>query len=358
MVKQRFLALDIMRGLTLALMILVNSPGSWNYVYAPLAHAEWHGATPTDFVFPFFLFMVGAALVFSQKSLAAASHADRVKKILKRTLLLFLIGVFLNAFPFIKPVEDWRILGVLQRIALAYGLAALIVVYCNRAVRLVIAGAILLGYWALLQFSVDPYSLEHSVVRKLDLALLGASHLWQGKGIPFDPEGLLSTFPSVVNVLMGVEAVTLLSSNTSRASAIQRLLLLGGVLIALGCLWGQVFPINKSLWTSPFVLLTSGVAIWVLSLLVVVESTPVQKLLMPFTAFGMNPLFIYAASFMGETLLWVIPVGDTSLYTTCFNVLATYFSPYSASLLFAVINVVFYFSIAWVLQRKKIVIAL
>lgn len=358
MVKQRFLALDIMRGLTLALMILVNSPGSWSHIYAPLAHADWHGATPTDFVFPFFLFMVGAALFYSLRSLQEQPHSVRAKKIIKRTLMLFGIGVFLGAFPFLKPVGDWRILGVLQRIALAYGLAAFLVAYCNQKMRWIISASILLGYWALLQLSHDPYSLEHSIVRSVDLAIFGASHMWQGKGIAFDPEGLLSTLPAVVNVLLGVEAVTILNSSSSRQDAIKKLLILGAALIAVALAWNMVFPINKSIWTSPFVLLTSGVGIWVLVGLVLLENTAIKPVLQPFTALGMNPLFIYCISFIGATLLWTIPVGGTSAYNYGFEFLSQYFSPKNASLVFALMNVAFYFSIALWLQRKKIVIAL
>src|SRR3954469_5685571 len=182
MIKQRFPALDIMRGLTLALMILVNNPGSWSFVYAPLEHADWNGFTPTDFIFPFFLFMVGAALFFSQRSLLQPhiTAADRHKKIIRRTLLLFAVGLFLNIFPFLTPIGEIRILGVLQRIALAYGIAAFIVLYAGMRTRWVISAAILLGYWVLLQLSDQPYSLEHSLVRQIDLAVLGAGHLWQG----------------------------------------------------------------------------------------------------------------------------------------------------------------------------------
>src|SRR6187402_3035065 len=173
MVKQRFLALDVMRGLTLALMILVNTPGSWSFVYAPLLHANWHGATPTDFVFPFFMFIVGSAMYFSVRGLSQLTFAAQTKKILRRVALLFLIGVLLAAYPFTDGLDKWRVMGVLQRIALAYGFAAFIILYFGFTGRVVISAILLVGYWALLNISADPYSLEHSVVRQFDLSVLG-----------------------------------------------------------------------------------------------------------------------------------------------------------------------------------------
>lgn len=358
MTKQRFPALDIMRGLTLALMILVNTPGSWSYVYAPLLHADWHGYTPTDFIFPFFLFMVGAALFFSQRSLMQPhiTAGMRHKKIIKRTVLLFAIGLFLNAFPFLKPLDEVRILGVLQRIALAYMFAAFIVLYAGTIARWVIGVAILLGYWLLLQLSDQPYSLEGSIVRQFDLAVLGASHLWQGKGIAFDPEGLLSTIPAIVNVLLGFEVARILSSGGS--SPLKKLALLGALLIAIALIWNIYFPINKSLWTSPFVLITSGVGIVVLLSLVVLEKTPAKWALGFFTPFGKNPLFIYALSFIWSTLLYTLTIGEQSYYDFFYQQLARFLDVYNASLLFAAIHVLFFWCIAKFMEKKNITISL
>lgn len=360
MTKQRFPALDIMRGLTLALMILVNTPGSWNYVYAPLLHADWHGFTPTDFIFPFFLFMVGAALFFSQRSLMQPhiTAGERHKKILKRTLLLFAVGLFLNIFPFTAPIDHIRILGVLQRIALAYGFAAFIVLYAGAKVRWLISVAILLGYWGILQLCSQPYSLEGSLVRQIDLAVLGAGHLWQGKGIAFDPEGLLSTLPSIVNVLLGFEVARILSVGNNSAAAQRKLAIMGFLLISLALLWNIVFPINKSLWTSPFVLLTSGAGIAVLLALIVLEKTPVKwalNLLMPF---GKNPLFIYALSFMWETLLYTLKIGEQTYYEFFYQQLCRFLDVYNASLLFALIHVAMFWCIAKYMDKKNIVISL
>lgn len=358
MTKQRFPALDIMRGLTLALMILVNTPGSWSYVYAPLLHADWHGCTPTDFIFPFFLFMVGAALFFSQRSLTQPhiTAGMRHKKIIKRTLLLFAIGLFLNAFPFMNPLGEVRILGVLQRIALAYMFAAFIVLYAGTIARWAVSIIILLGYWLLLQLSDQPYSLEGSIVRQVDLAVLGASHLWQGKGIAFDPEGLLSTLPAIVNVLLGFEVARILS--TGGSSPLKKLAVLGALLIATALIWNMYFPINKSLWTSPFVLITSGVGVVVLLSLVTLEKTPAKWALGFFTPFGKNPLFIYALSFIWSTMLYTLKIGEQSYYDFFYQQLARFLDAYNASLLFAILHVLLFWCVAKFMDKKNITISL
>lgn len=358
MVKQRFVALDIMRGLTLALMILVNSPGSWNHVYGPLLHADWHGFTPTDFIFPFFLFMVGNALFFSQRSLMQphVTNGQRHTKILKRTLLLFAVGLFLNIFPFNEPLSQLRILGVLQRIALAYGIAAFIVLYATTVQRWLMSAVLLFGYWWLLRLNAEPYSLEHSLVRQIDLAVLGANHLWQGKGIAFDPEGLLSTLPSVVNVLLGYEVARILS--VSPATAQRKLAITSAVLIVAALLWNQWFPINKSLWTSPFVLLTSGVAIALLLLLIALEKTWCKPVLLQLTPFGKNPLFIYALSFMWEKLLYTFSFQGETYYALLYQQFCRFLDAYNASLAFALAHVLFFWCIAKYLEKKNIVIAL
>lgn len=364
MMKQRFPALDIMRGLTLALMILVNNPGSWSYVYAPLLHADWNGFTPTDFIFPFFLFMVGAALFFSQRSLVQTQVPPRQRytKILRRTFLLFGIGVFLNIFPFVTPLGDVRILGVLQRIALAYMFAAFIVMFAGEKMRWLMAAFLLLGYWAILQLSDQPYSLENSVVRQVDLALLGANHLWQGKGLAFDPEGLLSTLPAIVNVLFGFEAAKILANGKGDAAtqmpAKKTLAVIGITSIVIALIWNLYFPINKSLWTSPFVLLTSGAGILVLIALTYLETTAIKPLLNWFTPFGKNPLFIYALAFMWSSVLYTVSVGETSLYQWLYLQLNRFLDAYNASLLFALLHVLLFWCVAKYMEKKNISISL
>lgn len=358
MAKQRFISLDVMRGLTLALMILVNTPGSWSYVYAPFLHADWHGATPTDFIFPFFLFIVGSAMYFSNRASQGVGYGERAGKILRRTLLLFVIGLLLNAYPFTGDLDHLRILGVLQRIALAYGLAAFII-WLPGVYRLVISAAFLVGYWGLLNVVPEPYTVVGNLVRQIDLAVLGADHLWQGKGIAFDPEGLLSTLPAVVNVIFGFEAARILVGSDNKQRAQITLAIISVVAIIAALLWHQVFPINKSLWSSPFVLLTSGVGIVVLLLLVQLEKlTLIKPVLNGFTMLGKNPLFIYVLSILWVKSYSLFTINGMSSYQYFFESLARVMSNYNASLVFALIHVAVLWCIAWWLDRKNIVIAL
>ncbi|MEN0036945.1 MAG: heparan-alpha-glucosaminide N-acetyltransferase domain-containing protein [Cellvibrio sp.] len=362
MVKQRFQALDVMRGLTLALMILVNTPGSWEFVYAPLLHADWHGATPTDFVFPFFMFIVGSAMYFSVRGLSQLTFADQTKKILRRVALLFLIGVLLSAYPFTESLDQWRVMGVLQRIALAYGFAAFIILYFGFTGRVVISTLLLVGYWGLLNLSADPYSVEHNIVRQFDLAVLGGSHLWQGKGMPFDPEGILSTFPSIVNVIIGFEATRVLLASEDKEKALSKLFIAALALVGAALLWSSVFPINKSLWTSPFVLLTCGVAILMLILLVKLERSAIGSSIKPvyhvFEIIGKNPLFIYVLAALLANTLYLIPIGDQSAYTALYAAFRSFADPYLASLLFALLQVAVLWFVAWVLHKRNIIISL
>jgi len=359
MVKQRFQALDVMRGLTLALMVLVNTPGSWGYVYAPLLHADWHGATPTDYIFPFFLFMVGAAAVFSYRSLSQMTSGQQFNKIFRRTVLIFLIGVLLNWFPFLISIQELRIPGVLQRIALAYFFATLLVLYCGVVARVAISVALLVGYWAVLQISADPYSLEHSIVRVIDLSVFGEAHVWKGKGIAFDPEGILSTLPAIVNVLIGYEVTRYLINAERKDVAQWRLLGAGVAMIVVALIWHQTFPINKYLWTSPFVLITSGVGVLLLLALIRLEQFKwTGGIYRAFTMLGQNSLFIYALSILWAKTLSLIPMGNISLGSWLFQSFSQFLSPVNASLLYALVAVAAMWLVAWWLDRKKIVIAL
>lgn len=362
MVKQRFQALDVMRGLTLALMILVNTPGSWSFVYGPLLHADWHGATATDFVFPFFMFIVGSSMYFAMRGLRQLAPAAQVQKILRRVVLLFVIGVLLSAYPFTNNIENWRVMGVLQRIAIAYGFAAFIILYFGFTGRVVISAILLLGYWGLLNVAADPYSLEHNLVRQLDLAVLGANHLWQGKGLAFDPEGILSTVPSIVNVIIGFEATRVLLASEDKAKALSQLFVAALLLIGLALVWNLLLPINKSLWTSSFVVLTCGVAILLLLLLVKLEQSAAASAVKPvyhfFEIIGKNPLFIYVLSGLLATTLYLIPVGGESAYAALYAAFCTFADPYLASLLFALLMVLILWCVAWMLHKRNIIISL
>ena len=363
---ERSLALDVFRGLAIAGMILVNTPGSWQYIYAPLRHAEWHGCTPTDLVFPFFLFATGAAMFFS----FARSHYRATPEVLlgiaRRSALLVLIGVLLNAYPFMEPLSQWRIPGVLQRIGLAYALAALLILYCPGNWRYGVCLLLMLAYWWLLQAfgGADPYSLEHNLVRSIDLALLGQDHLWNGFGVPFDPEGLLSTLPSVVSVVAGFEAARLIGGAPDRITAVVRLLAIGAVAIVLGLLWGQWFPINKALWTSSYVLFTSGIGWVTLALLMLVlDVAGLKGLGRPLQIYGTNPLFIYILSIVVARTMWVVELddgngGSVSLYTWLYRQLLPVAAEFNASRIFALVHVLLFWLLSLALYRRNIIIKL
>jgi predicted acyltransferase len=241
----RYLALDALRGFTIAMMILVNTPGSWSFIYPPLAHADWHGCTPTDLVFPFFLFVVGSAMYFSFRKTTMALSPTFALVILRRTVIIFVLGLIFNGV--LGGWENLRIMGVLQRIALAYAIAAFIVLSVSRTSICVIGVLLLLGYWLLLTITggADPFGLNTNIVVKIDLAVLGAEHIYNGKGVPFDPEGLLSTVPAVVNVLIGFELTRFLAAQKDRTTTLVVLIILGGAGIALGLIWSIWLPINK-----------------------------------------------------------------------------------------------------------------
>lgn len=358
MAKTRYIALDAMRGLTLAMMILVNTPGSWSDVYPFLLHADWHGVTPTDMVFPFFLFIVGSAMVFSQKSMAELSFAQQSVKIIKRTLILFSIGIFLNAYPFQTEWDNLRIMGVLQRIAMAYCLAAFIIQLPFK-LRMLTALMILVIYSSLYYIFAADYSVENNLVRQIDLHLLSASHLWQGKGIAFDPEGLLSTLPATVNVLLGFELTRLLIESKSHQKTKTGILLFATSLVALGFILNQWIPINKSLWTASFVLLTSGMATLVLLIMVQMEKIPGTGIVMKaLSIYGQNPLFIYVLSWLWVASYPLMQFSGDNLHTHLYNMFLTFLNPVNASLAFAVSHVGLFWLIAYILHRKRIIISI
>lgn len=365
LVPGRFVSLDAFRGMTIAGMILVNTPGSWAYVYPPLRHAEWHGATPTDLVFPFFLFIVGAAMAFSFARFDYELSGRSALKIGRRVLIIFLIGFVLGWFPFTRALSDLRIPGVLQRIALAYGLASIVCLYFKGRTRPLIWAMVagLLSYWLLLILggTGDPYSLEGNLVLKIDRALLGSSHLYGGFGIPFDPEGLLSTIPSAVTVLLGFMTGAKLRNEGDRVGAVAALLLTGTGLIVAGLIWDWFFPINKPLWTSSYVLYTAGIAMCVLAWFVwLIDHKGYQRWAHPFIVFGMNPLFAYVLSiFWVKVLLYLVKLpadgesvnGYRWLFTQVFEPMA---GSMFGSFLFAVTHVIAIWLVTYVMYRRKI----
>lgn len=363
---QRYLALDVLRGMTVALMILVNNPGSWAHIYSPLEHAKWNGCTPTDLVFPFFLFVVGVSMFFSFSKYGNTLNKESLLKIGKRTLLIFAIGLFLNSFPqWSADFSKLRILGVLQRIALAYGIGAVIVLASPRKYLPYIGGAILLLYWGLLYAlgGSDPFSLEGNVVAHIDKAIFGESHIYKGYGIPFDPEGLFSAIPAIVTVIIGY-LIGSVVKDTEKKQVPKQLIIFGTAGIIAGLIWALAFPINKPIWTSSYVLYTAGWACLVLALLIwIIDLKGFSKWTSFFVVFGMNPLFIFALSglwarILGRMIKIAGPDGElmggsTWLYKQVFLPLA---GELNGSLLYAISHVIVFWLIGYVLYKKKIFI--
>ncbi len=389
--KQRYYSLDVFRGATVALMILVNNPGSWEHIYAPLDHAVWHGCTPTDLVFPFFLFAVGNAMAFVMPAFQQAGSAVFLRKIIKRTLLIFLTGLFLNWSPFVMWQNDtlvfksweWtapdgilhgiRILGVLQRIALCYFFASLIVYFFKTGSVYLISVILLLGYWLLCYAfgaNGDPYSLSGFFGTHIDKAVLGSAHMYHGEGIAFDPEGLGSLFSPIVQVIAGYLAGQYIQLKGKSYEMLSNLFVAGAVLVFAGFLWDMVFPINKKIWTGSYVIYTSGLAIITLSVLIfLIEfknyKGPVSRF---FDVFGKNPLFIFVLSGLLPRLLGLIRISHGLSETGK----PFYLSPFSwfyenvckniatdlriGSLFYAICMITFYWLIVYLLDRKKIYI--
>lgn len=376
----RLRSLDVFRGATVALMILVNNPGSWSHLYPPLAHAAWHGATPTDLVFPFFLFAVGNALALVLPRLRQQPPAVFWRKVAQRTVLIFAIGLVLNAAPFVQwdaggalVLRDWadlRLMGVLQRIALCFGAAAVIVWLAGPRGALLACAALLLGYWAVcVVFGApgDPYSLAGWFGTAVDRALLGESHLYLGEGVPFDPEGLASTAPAIAQVLLGWWVGDMLRrAGPPDRALVLRLLRLALPMLLLALAWHLLMPINKKIWTSSYVLLTTALATLALALLVEVLEVRARpaRWAYGFEIFGRNALFVFVLSGLLPRFLslWRWPEQTTAawtsplpwLYQQAFAAIGS--DPRWGSLLFACANVVFYGLLAWWLDRKRIYI--
>jgi predicted acyltransferase len=354
----RYLALDAFRGITIALMILVNTPGTWSQVYAPLLHADWHGVTPTDLVFPFFLFSIGSALFFSIQSSNFSVTSAQFTKIIKRGFILFFIGFMLNVIPFTTALEDLRIMGVLQRIGIAYTIAACLVLVLNRMGVILLSVAVLLSYWGLLlSIGEGGLTLEGNIIRQVDLAILGANHMYSQHGIAFEPEGLLSTLPAVVSVLLGFELTRYLTSIADKKWCVVNLMLIGCLAVGFGALWGVVLPINKSLWTSSYVIYTTGFACLLLAVFVWLTDIIKQiKLVEPLVVYGSNPLFVYILSFLVVTFYLNTPIGNVTLYAWLYQQVSAVFSAKLASFVFAFSHVVLFWFLSFKLYQGKIFI--
>jgi len=352
-------------------MIIVNSPGSWDFAYRPLLHADWHGFTPTDLVFPSFLFAVGNALAFVMHKYEQKPASVFWTKVLKRSAIIFILGYLMYWFPFfreaegggieLRPIAETRIFGVLQRIALCYLIVAIIVRYGSR--RFVVGFSVfaLLAYWVMLYVfgdPGDPYNLHGNAVLKLDLLLLGEQHLYHGEGVAFDPEGLLSTLPACVNVMAGYLAGSFLRTKGSSYEAVAKMLMAGSMPVLFALIWDSTFPINKKIWTSSFALLTTGLDLMIVSMLVyIIDLDKRRGWTHFFVVFGRNPLFIYLLADVVLTTMTLIQVGNKNLQEWLYQgVFGSFAGPFLASFLFAFSYMLLNWAVGWFLDRKRIYI--
>jgi len=374
---KRILSLDVFRGATIVGMILVNNPGTWAAIYPPLRHAEWHGWTPTDLIFPFFLFIVGVAIVFAytRRMVQGVPRGRLLKKALRRSIILFGLGLLLHAFPYVtfEPsfaihprIAHLRIMGVLQRIALCYLVASLLFLYVRPRLWQGLLVLLLLGYWALMSWIPVPGygagvwdSPDSSLAAYLDRLILG-SHTWGQR--PYDPEGLLSTLPAIGTTLLGVWAGIRLIQSREGAWKVAEIMVLGFGLIIIGYIWDWFFPINKSLWTSSYAVFTGGIAMCMLGMLYwFIDVHGHTRWTRPFVIYGINAITVFFLSGILGRLLIMIKVSDGEktvalqryIFTHVFSGVG---SPEFASLLYAMVWVIGWYAILYLMYKKNIVI--
>jgi predicted acyltransferase len=388
--NERLLSLDVFRGITIASMLLVNNPGSWSAVYPPLEHAEWHGWTPTDLIFPFFLFIVG---ITTHLSLRRMNDAGARRRIVRRGLMIVLVGLLLNAFPFfwwgkIPDVPDptflqrvaWRFahlrfMGVLQRIGIAYLFAALLTLRTSLRQQLAIIGAILVGYWIAMTLIPVPgtgtmgfYLLDQpdrTLAAFFDRLILGTNHIWSSTKT-WDPEGPLSTIPAIATAMLGVLAGRWITRKDK--PLVERVVGLygaGSLAMVAGSLWSWIFPINKNLWTSSYVVFTAGFACVVLATCMwILDVHQVRAWSRPFAIYGVNPLIAFVGSGVMARLIDSLIKLDVngkrvSLHQWSYDVtFAPLFAPKFASLLWALCFVALWLGILTLLHRRNVIIRL
>jgi predicted acyltransferase len=362
----RMLSLDAFRGMTIAGMILVNNPGSWEAIYSPLEHAAWHGWTPTDLVFPFFLFIVGVSITLSlaRRAEDGGGKRDLYVKIVRRTLVIFALGLVLTAFPY-NDAAGFRIPGVLQRIAVCYFFASVIFLNTRWRAQVAIAAALLLAYWAAMKlihvpgFGAGNLEMEGNLAAYLDRTVLG-KHTWKPL---YDPEGILSTVPAIVTALAGVLTGHLLRSRREPFEKVSAMFVAGVTCVVAGWVWNFWFPVNKALWTSSYVLLTAGFALQTLAVCYwLIDIKGYRAWAKPFLVFGSNALAVY---FFSEAFVRVVDYRsfktadgkETNLLALIYErVFAPLASPLNASLMFAVCTVLFWLCVMWILYRRRVFI--
>ena len=396
--RERLVSLDVFRGMTVAGMLLVNNPGSWAAIYPPLEHAAWHGWTPTDLIFPFFLFIVGITTQLSLGARRERGDDDRalVRQVLRRGALIFLFGFLMSLFPGWQwgPVANWpthfdfaaepgfwqrvvyrwenvRIMGVLQRIGVAYTIGALLTLRTTLKQQVAIVAAALLGYWFAMTLIPVPGQggafgatlldqPDKLLSAWLDRAILGVNHLWIGSRT-WDPEGLLSTIPAICTVILGNMVGRVIGLRRPLAERLNAMFAAGAIAMTVGLMWNWAFPINKSIWTSSYVLFTGGMACVTLATCMwIVDVQKVSGWTKPFVVYGVNPMVAFVGSGVMARLIYsIVKVTldgrqtslENAIYQTAF---ASWLSPVNASLAFALTFVLFWLGILWILWRKRI----
>ena len=383
--NKRLLALDIMRGMTIAGMILVNNAGNWASAFEPLRHAKWNGFTPTDLVFPFFMFMMGVSTYMSLRKGNFSPTRATITKILRRAFIIFAIGIgltwlsnfmfgyFANGMPASEAANSFarlRILGVLQRLALSYGAGALLAITLRHKWLPWVAGG-LLAVYAVIMIAGDGFEYADSnIIARFDRAVLGANHMYTdyafGTPLTLDPEGLLSTLPSVAHVLIGFICGSLICTTTDRRRQLNRLFIVGTIMTFTGLLFSYSLPINKKVWSPTFVLTTCGLAAQLLALLIwIIDVRGYRRWAGFFHAFGINPLYLYVQSAVLAYILYTIrvpsPVSDGTVaingwvYYTLLDPLSGH-NPQLASLLWALGFVLLNWIPGYILERRHVYI--
>jgi len=365
---ERLVSLDVFRGITIAGMTLVNNPGSWEHIYWPLEHAQWEGWTPTDLVFPFFLFIVGVSisLALGNRIERGSNKRDLYLKILKRSIIIFAIGLFLNGFPYFN-LSELRIPGVLQRIAVCYFFASIIFLNTKVTAQIIISFVLLIIYWLLLTyvpapgFAAGDLTKEGSLPSFVDRMVFG-DHVWAQAKV-YDPEGLLSTIPAVVTTLIGVLTGQLLRTNKSTYQKAAGMFVAGMICIVIGWAWNPFFPINKALWTSSYTFFTGGLALQFLGFCYwLTDIKGYRRWAKPFEIFGLNAIALYVGSGIMADLLGLIKVSaadGTKVPTQSWiyeNWFASWASPVNASLAYAIAFVLVWLFLMWILYRAKVII--
>ncbi|HXN77092.1 MAG TPA: DUF5009 domain-containing protein [Gemmatimonadaceae bacterium] len=391
--RERLISLDVFRGITIAGMLLVNDPGTWSAIFPPLEHAAWDGWTPTDLIFPFFLFIVGITTYLSMSARRARGDEDPalVKQILRRGIIIYLLGFAMAMFPFyqwgtidalpnangwdriIFRIEHVRILGVLPRIGIVYICAGLLTLKTTLKQQVIIIATVLLGYWFAMTLIPVPgenaigavllHTKDRNLAAYLDRLILGTNHTWIGS-VTFDPEGPMSTIPAIATAMLGVIAGRWLAlKEKPLLERISGLFAVGSIAMVLGLMWNWSFPINKNLWTSSYVIFTAGMACVALATTMwIVDYRNVKWWTKPFVVFGVNPIVAYVGSGVMARLIYTLWHVNYAGKPTAFqdavyqSVFLPWLPPRVASLAFAITFVLFWYGILLILYRRKIIL--